>query len=295
MLDSVPIPVEITLVPSQAALYSLEVANLSQVLASFTGPPVRIRELRGLLQRGEVHVKIKVAVPEERQNESRYGDTIHVEVADVHVPPGVTTVLAEGRNRIPVTLHRLVERHVPVHFDYSADEERLGPVQFEPVKVLVRGPQDVLDHLRAVPTQPFVISAPPEGVVVPQPITLAPVAIVCELDGRSIRATPSEVVPRVTRQPQQKTFELEIPLRFLCPANFSYRPQFMNDRAGTLQLRIVGPALEDPTPIFACVDLTRKTFEKGLQQEPIQLQLPKDFHLAADTSWNGGLHPAADR
>ena len=193
----------------------------------------------------------------------------------------MTTVLVEGRNRIPVTLHRLVESDLPVHFDYTADEDRLGPVQFEPVKVVVRGPQDILDRLHTLPTQPFVISAPANGVVSPQPLVLAPVALVRELEGPPPSVPPQpEVVPRVTLQPQQNTFDLEVPVRFLCPANFRYRPQFTNDRASTLSLHIVGPALGDPAPIFACVDLTRKQFDPGLQEEPLQLQLPKDFHLA---------------
>src|SRR5262249_48591435 len=56
MLDAVPIPVTILLAPNQADQYDLEVTGQSQVLASFSGPPSRIRELRGQLQRGELRV-----------------------------------------------------------------------------------------------------------------------------------------------------------------------------------------------------------------------------------------------
>ncbi len=139
-----------------------------------------------MLHRGELQVSQKIAVPEERQKESRYTDTVHIEVADLHAPPGVTTTLVDGRNRIPVTLHRLVDRHLSVRFDYTADE-RLGPVKFEPVKVVVRGPQEILDRMRTMPTQPFVIPAPPEGIPPAQPITLTPVSLVRELEGLPVR------------------------------------------------------------------------------------------------------------
>src|SRR5438067_6185781 len=74
MLDNVPIPVQIALVPQQAEMYSLEPAGPFQVPASFTGPPARIRELRSMLQHGELHVDIKLTVPESHQNESHYLD-----------------------------------------------------------------------------------------------------------------------------------------------------------------------------------------------------------------------------
>src|SRR5262245_44278470 len=56
ILDNVPIPVQIALAPGQAEHYILEVTGPAQVPMSFSGPPARIRELRGMLQRGEVQV-----------------------------------------------------------------------------------------------------------------------------------------------------------------------------------------------------------------------------------------------
>ena len=70
-----------------------------------------MRELQGVLQRRELHVSLTLTVPDERLHESRYSDVIHVEPGDVHAPPGLTVTLLDGRNRIPVTLHRLVERN----------------------------------------------------------------------------------------------------------------------------------------------------------------------------------------
>ena len=278
MLDNIPIPVLITIVPAQADLYNLEVSGPSQVLASFTGPPARIREVRGMLHRGELQVSQKIAVPEERQKESRYTDTVHIEVADLHAPPGVTTTLVDGRNRIPVTLHRLVDRHLSVRFDYTADE-RLGPVKFEPVKVVVRGPQEILDRMRTMPTQPFVIPAPPEGIPPAQPITLTPVSLVRELEGLPVRATPAEVVPRFTLQPQQKLYEMDMPVRFLCPANWPLRPRFVSaGRDGMVKITIPGPLVEEPVTAGAYIDLTRQEYNPGRKSAPVQVQLPRDFH-----------------
>ena len=56
VLDHVPIPVEVTLGSGQSEQYDLEVVNPAAVLATFTGPPARIRELRGLLQRDRLRV-----------------------------------------------------------------------------------------------------------------------------------------------------------------------------------------------------------------------------------------------
>src|SRR5205823_13934603 len=86
----VQVAVKINLAPAQFGQYELEVNGPSQVPVSFTGPPSRMRELRGLLQRGELRVELTLSVPEDRQTDSRYSDTVRVDAADVHSPPGVT-------------------------------------------------------------------------------------------------------------------------------------------------------------------------------------------------------------
>src|SRR2546423_8970273 len=144
ILDNTPIPVRITLPPGLDEQYHLELSGPAQVLASFSGPPLRVRELRGLLQRNELSVDVTLTIPEERIDESRYSDTVVVESSDIHAPPGVTPLVLDGRNRVPVTLHRVVERRLPVRFEHSGDEPNV-PVVIEPATVLVRGPQELLD------------------------------------------------------------------------------------------------------------------------------------------------------
>src|SRR5581483_8183533 len=154
ILDNVPVPAQVTLAATQADNYSLEVTGNGQVLVSFSGSPARIRELRSILQRGELHALLTYAVADDRLGESRLADTLAVESSDIHAPPGVTAMPVEGRNRVPITLHRLVERRLPVRLDHGPEEAGVT-VELEPAAVLVRGPQEVLDRARDLPTQPW--------------------------------------------------------------------------------------------------------------------------------------------
>ena len=54
---------------------------------------------------------------------------------------------------------------------------------------------------------------------------------------------------------------------------------FLDNRSGKLSLRLWGPVQEETPRVYAFVDLTRGRFTSGLNHEPLQLQLPKDFTL----------------
>ena len=280
ILDNVPIPVHLTLAPHQADHYSLELNGPAQVMVSFTGSPPRIRELRGMLQRNELRIELTITVPDERLNESRYSDTIVVETSSVHAPPGVTAMTVEGRNRIPVTLHRLVERQLPVKLDHL-QEELLGPVGMEPATVLVRGPQEVLDRAKAITTMPS--EMPTRRADAPPNLdTVTRMNLVQELEGRPVKVWPSKVTVRLPAR-QLRTYELnDVRVHFLCPANFLLRPHFFSERDGRISLRLQGPWQEEPPRVFAFIDLTKGPFTGGLNHEPLQLQLPKDFTLLAE-------------
>ncbi len=276
VLDNVPVPVQVTLAPEQAEHYSLELTGPNHVMVSFTGSPLRVRELQSMLQHNELQIPIKFTVPAERLHESRYNDMILVESSDVHTPPGVTAVMVEGRNHLSLTLRRLVERRLPVRFE-SVNEEAVGPLVIEPATVLVRGPQEVLDRARAISTQPS--EWPAQS---PFPGALARVPLVQEMEGRTIEAVPNRVTVRLPAQPR-KVYELpEVPVHFLCPVDFPMRPKFFGERAGHVSLRVQGPARDEQPKIYAFVDLTGGRFPAGRYHEPIQLQLPKDFELAQE-------------
>lgn len=280
MLDNVPIPVNLMLAPGQAGNYDLEITSSSQVPVSFTGPPSRIRELRNLLQRGALHVDVTLTVPEDRLKESRYLDTVRVEPSAVHAPPGVTPILSEGRNHVSVTLYKLAERRLPVRFE-PPSEEHVLQAALDPAVVLVRGPQEILDRLRALPTQPFALPARPEAAPGQEAITTVSVPLVQELEGRPIQTRPRTVTARLTLQPRQKLYDLaEIPVHFLCPANFSLRPLFSDERAGKITLRLLGPAVNEPPAVTAYIDLSGRKWEAGLYEEALKVHLPRDFELA---------------
>jgi hypothetical protein len=277
LLDNVPLPVNIALSSQQAEHFNLEFGAAAQVLASFSGPPSRMRELSGLLQRNELRVEMTLVVPDERLNESRYSDTVIVDSSDVHAPPGVTVSMVEGRNRVPVTLHRLVERRLPVRFDHAGDEP-IGNLVIEPATVLVRGPQEVLERARAIPTRPSELPTRP-ATAAPNAAAVGRVSLVGELEGRPVRVEPPRVTVRVPPQTRKVYTMPDVPIRFLCPANFGFRPAFYDERSSRVTLRLQGPVQEEAPKVHLFVDLTVGRFDSGKQNEPLQIQLPKDFVL----------------
>jgi len=282
MLDNVPIPVQIALAPGLEDHYELEVLGPCQVPVSFTAPLSPMRELRHLLRVGALRVEVSLSVPEEREAESSIVDTVHIEAGDIHPPPGVTTLVAEGRNRIPVKFHRLLERRLPVQLDYTGGS-RVSQVLVEPAVVVVRGPQEMLDRVRSIPTQPFALPLPDESTSDAKVVTADSVPLVQQLDGRRIRATPAAVAVRVVLPPQQKLYELtDVPVGFLCPANFPLRPLFRDGRAGKITLRLSGPAGEEAPAVIAFIDLARRDWEPGFYEAPVKLQLPANFRLGQE-------------
>jgi hypothetical protein len=224
-------------------------------------------------------VETTFSVPAERQEESHLLDTVRIEAADIHCPPGVTAIVVEGRNRIPVTLNRLIEKRLPVRFESTGDV-RVAQVLVEPASVTVRGPQDVIDRARDLPTQPYGLPQRLEPILHPEVISAQSIPLVKELGGRHVVVTPAAVDARLTLQPQQKVYELaEVPIQFLCPPSFSLRAAFRDERAGKIMLRVQGPAGEEPPAVVAYVDLGGRKWDAGLYEEPLKVHLPKDFQL----------------
>jgi hypothetical protein len=280
MLDNVTVPVQVSISPRQADSYNLELTGPAQVVVSFSGSPQRIRELHGMLQRKELHVTKTITVPAERLNESRYTDAVVVEPGDLNAPLGITTLLGEGRSRIPFTLHRLIEKRLPVRFD-CLREGPTGPVLIDPPTVLVRGPREVLDRAGFIRTQPSELPSRP----LHAPASYAAIGraqMVKELEGRPIHVTPSWVMVRVPGQ-GQKVYELtDVPVQFLFPAGFPFKPRFTDERSGKVTLKVSGPLQDEPPRVSAFIDLTCGKFVSGVNHEPLQLQLPKGFQLAEE-------------
>jgi hypothetical protein len=280
-LDDVQIPVQIALAPGTAGNYELEVQGTNRIPVSFTGPVSRIRELRQQIQRGLIHVTATLAVPEEQQKESTFRDSILVEARDVPVPAGVVPVLIEGHNTIAVTLHRLVERQLPVRLDYSG-ELRISNVKVEPASVLVRGPREVLDRARFISTKPYTVPLAEEEVSGDGQIR-SDVALVTEMDGRQIQCTPAGVGLRLRAHPRQQVYDLQdVPVQFLCPPGLPWRPHFTSASVGKVSLRVVGPAGDELPKATAYIDLTSANLARGRNVEPLRVQLPREYQLLQD-------------
>jgi hypothetical protein len=175
-----------------------------------------------------------------------------------------------------VTLHRLVERRLPVRLD-AVNEETAGTVVIEPATVLVRGPQEVLERARFLPTQPWEMPARFSSSV-----SASRVSLLQELEGRPVQVVPSRVTVRVPAR-ARKVYELpDVPVHFLCPANFPFQPKFLDERTRYISLHVRGPAREELPQVHTFVDLTQRAFTAGSYHEPVQVQLPKDYELVQD-------------
>jgi hypothetical protein len=277
-LDQVRIPVHIQLTVGQREQYVLDVPGSPRVVASFYGPASRIRELRRKLQRGQIKTTIDYAVADGRQQDASFSDTLRVEPSQLSAPPGVTAELVEETRSISITVHRLIERTLPVKLEYTGDA-RVTMVKLEPAMVVVRGPKSVLDRAQAVPTLPYAFAALSDETS--DPVVKDQAKLATELEGRPVQVTPQLVSFRCKVAPKKKIYELhDVPVHFLCPMQFPWRPRFLEDRQAKVELRLIGPAGEELPPVLAYVDLTRGTFGRGRNLEPLRLQLPKDFQLA---------------
>lgn len=278
ILENVTIPVTLQLAPGQKDNYELETQGPRHVTASFSGPSAPIRELRRKLQRGLVKAVIPCSVPEERLKDSRFSEKIVVEPSHIAVPPGILTVLTEDGTLLEVNFLRIVERQLPVRLEHTP-EARVRPLQIEPAMVMVRGPKEVLERARFISTQPYGFAPSPEGVV-EENIVQGEVELVTELGGKPIRPRPESVTFTCRIQPKQKVYELsDVPVVFLCPPGFAWRPKFGAEQAGAISLRIIGPPGEESPPVQAYVDLTKGNYTRGRNLEAVRVQLPRDFQL----------------
>lgn len=275
-LDNVQIPVQIQLTPSQRELFAMEINNDPKVTVTFSGPASRLREFKKKLQRGQVQVNITLTVGEDKINEATCTETVRVDPSLVPTPPGIHAEMVEA-GAIQVALHRMTERVLPVRLEYSGDA-KVSQVKVEPSTVLVRGPQAVLEKALFISTQPYALNVPVEESA--DPMVRGKVDLHKELDGRPIFTNPRQISFRCKVQPKHKTYEVhDVPVLFLTPAEFPYRPRFSNDKAGKISVRLVGPVTDERPPVLAFVELTGTNLVRGRNLEPVRLQLPRDFTL----------------
>jgi hypothetical protein len=281
-IDNWPLPVELQVNPAQAENYEPpETSGAREVRVSFIGPPSSIRELRNLLRHGEVRLTKIITVPPDHENDAKYQDELRIEPSQVPVPPGVTPVLLENQNRIPVTLWRVIEKQLRVRLNKNDLGDRVEQEILEPSTVMVRGRQEDLRRTEEISTQPLLTESKQAN----QPATVEEhVPLMADLFGKPVRVTPSVITARFLLKPRQSVKELtEVPVHFLCPPSFPFRPEFVNERAGKISVRVIGPAVEDRPAVTAYVDLTVRKFGAGLHaEEPLRVQLPPGYQLVGD-------------
>ncbi|MFO0964464.1 MAG: YbbR-like domain-containing protein [Gemmataceae bacterium] len=279
-LDQEKIPVQIQLAPGQRELFNMEVVGDPHIIASFSGPSSRLRELKKRLQRGLVKASVVWTVSDEKLNDLSWTESIRVDPTHIEAPPGVHIDLDENSRSCRINLQRMSERVLPVRLEY-AGELKVSQIKVEPATVQVRGPQEVLDKAVAISTQPCALE-PPSGA---DPLVRGKVALVSEIDGRPVSVNPKQVNFRCAVVAKQKAYEVtDVPVLFLCPPEFPYRPRFADDKAGKISVRIVGPSSDERPPVLAYVELNGASLSRGRNLEPVRLQLPKDFTLLSNSS-----------
>jgi hypothetical protein len=179
---------------------------------------------------------------------------------------------------LEVTFLRIVERQLPVRLEHTP-EARVRPLQIEPAMVTVRGPKEILERARFIPTQPYGFAPTAEGAE-EESVVQGQVELATELAGKPIRTRPESVNFTCRVQPKQKIYELaDVPVLFLCPPAGAWRPRFEVDQPGKISLRIIGPPGDELPHVHAFVDLTKGNFVRGRNQEAVRVQLPRDFQL----------------
>ncbi|MSR30754.1 MAG: hypothetical protein EXR99_04535 [Gemmataceae bacterium] len=277
VLDPITIPVEITLNPAQADNYLLEILGPKQAAVSFKGSPLKIRQARELLQKEQITARVEYSIPDGRLKEAKFSDTILVSEENMHLFRGVHPRMVEGKNRIPITVHKLVEKNLPVQVETGGFSLSNSQILFEPASVAVRGPQEILERTKAIQTVPWTtsISFSPQG---KSPRDFK-VSLARELEGKPVQTKPDYVTVKLLPEPR-KVYEIkEIPIRFLYPADFPFRPSFQDERSRKVDLRVEGPVLPQAPRILAFIDLAERPGVAGVQVEKVQIQLPRDFSL----------------
>lgn len=280
------IPVQLQVTAAQEPDYQVE-HDAHPLKVSFTGPPPRIKEVRSKLHQEALFIKRLISVPEEHRTDARYEETLRFDAAEVQgqLPPGVRVVIAENQTPIRVRWRKLVEKQLPVVPTFDAHgRDRIEHWVCEPPTVTVRGPREVLDQAVQLPTVICPVPEATDGDEVGANNKSESVELVKELGRQAILVSPGEVIVRMTLKPAQKTYELvDVPVHFLCPAGFPFRPQFTTARPAVVSFKVRGPATPQRPDVSAYVDLSVRKFGAGLHaDEPIQLRLPRDFQLIGE-------------
>jgi hypothetical protein len=288
-VQSYPIPIEISLDPQQLDRYSFDGKPENQtVRVKFYGLPSRLREVKDQVESRSIVLRhlVKVPVVVDQRQDNDYQEVIQFDGSSMTLPLGVHADINPVEGRMQIKLRRMMERTLVLQQNVTSGSPQylVDNIRLEPATIKVIGPKSVLeqmDQLLLDPWQPRL----PTGLTMTEEEVRGFVNLPTKIKQESIKTVPERVEISARLKPALKEYELsDVPISFLCPPNFPYRPVFTSDRLGYIaKLKVRGPMNRTPE-VKAYVDLTTKqsqNLKTGLYaDEAIMLDLPEGFYLA---------------
>lgn len=289
-VQTYPLPLEISVAVQQADHYVFETKPTDKVRVKFFGLPSRLREVKNMVEQDELKLRrvIRVPLEIEQLNQSEYQEAVQLDTSSlVNLPLGVHAEIATADGRIGIKLKRMIEKTMQLRLLPAPgnDHYELDPPRLEPATVKVIGPQDLLENQTQILLEAWQPKRLPLGTnFTPEDISET-LKIPDKIKNTSVTVIPEFVQVRTRLKPALHVYELnDVPVFFLCPAKFPYRPVFSLEQHGILkQLKVRGPLNKTPE-VRAYVDLTKIVNPKPVvyTDEPILLDLPDGYQLASD-------------
>lgn len=288
-VQSYPIPIEISLDPQQQDRYSFDGKPENQtVRVKFYGLPSRLREVKDQVESRSIVLRHMVKVPQvvDQRQDNEYQEVIQFDGSSMTLPLGVHADINPVEGRMQIKLRRMMERTLVLQQNVTTGSPQylVDNIRLEPATIKVIGPKSVLeqmDQLLLEPWQPRL----PTGLTMTEEEVRGFIQLPNKIKQEVVKMVPERVEITARLKPALKEYELsDVPISFLCPPNFAYRPVFTSDRLGYIaKLKVRGPMNRTPE-VKAYVDLTTKqsqNLKTGLYaDEAIMLDLPEGFYLA---------------
>lgn len=288
-VQTYPIPVEITLDVQQADRYSFDSKPENQtVRVKFYGLPSRLREVKDKVESKSLVIRHIVRVPAvvDQRQDNDYQEMIQFDSSELTLPLGVHADINPMEGRLLVKLRRMMERTLPIQQSVTTGSAQyeVDNIRVEPPTVKVFGPKSTLEQMTQLVLDPWQPRLP-SGLSLTEEEVGGIIYMPSKIKQDLVKITPERVDIRARLKPALRVYELtDVPIAFLCPANFPYRPHFTADRHGTLtQLKVRGPLNRSPE-VRAYIDLTtRPNLKPGLYpDEAVLIDLPNGYYLAQD-------------
>jgi len=290
------IPVEISIAAEQADRYVFDSRPDTKLRVKFYGLPARLRTVKDMVELGELVLRKVVRVPPEvdQRLDNEYQEVLQLDASTIlaALPLGVHAEINPAEGRIPVGLKRIVVKTLvlqhnvlPIGSQYMLD----GAPVLTPSTVTVRGPKSVLDEVSKLVLDPWQ-PTPPGGLDVTKEGSIelsSRLRVPTKIGAATVTVTPETVDLRVKVKAALQVYELtDVPIHFLCPADFPFRPQFPAESHSTCKLRVRGPANKTPEA-RAYIDLPalaqQQQLKHGIYPDVvISVDLPNGYFLVGD-------------